>query len=205
MNRLLLSSRTSLIRPRPFSTSSRLEREAKNTKYGLYLAAVGVAAIGVAYASVPLYKIFCAATGFGGTPIITTMEKARDMVPLKDARPIRVKFEASTSDTLDWKFRPAQRSLTLVPGETALAFYTATNPTDEAITGVATYNVVPLQAGVYLHKVQCFCFDQQRLKPNEQVDMPILFFIDPEIVNDESMRGLSELTLSYTFFKAKKG
>ena len=157
----------------------------------------------MSYAAVPLYKMFCAATGWDGTPGTTTMEDALKMVPVEGARPINVNFSASTSDTLSWRFRPAQRKISVLPGETALAFYTAENTSDGPITGVASYNVTPLKAGLYLRKVQCFCFDYQRLKPGEEVDMPVFLFIDPEILEDEAMRGVTDITLGYTFFKAE--
>jgi len=125
------------------------------------------------------------------------------MVPVQGAHPITVRFSASTSDTLQWKFKPQQREVQVVPGETALAFYTAHNKTDEPIVGVATYNITPLKAGLYFNKIQCFCFDQQRLRPKEEVDMPVFFYIDPEFVNDPQMANVHDIVLSYTFFKAK--
>lgn len=103
-----------------------------------------------------------------------------------------------------WNFRPQQTAIRLVPGETALAFYTATNPTDEPITGISTYNVIPFEAGQYFNKIQCFCFEEQRLNPHEQVDMPVFFYIDPEFTEDPAMAKVDTITLSYTFFEAKE-
>ena len=102
---------------------------------------------------------------------------------------------------MPWKFKPTQSEVKLIPGETALAFYTVTNTSDKAITGVATYNVHPPKAGLYFNKIQCFCFEEQRLQPHEEIDMPVFFFIDPEIVNDPALKNVHSITLSYTFFK----
>lgn len=120
------------------------------------------------------------------------------------AKPITVRFAASTSDSLPWKFVPQQREVSVVPGETALAFYTAVNNSDEPVVGVATYNVTPAKAGAYFNKIQCFCFDQQRLRANEEVDMPVFFYIDPSFEDDPQMDPVKDIVLSYTFFKARK-
>lgn len=120
---------------------------------------------------------------------------------VENGRPLRIHFTSAVSSTMPWSFKPQQSELVLVPGETALAFYTASNPTDSAITGVATYNVHPPKAGLYFNKIQCFCFEEQRLRANEEIDMPVFFFIDPEILSDPTMDGVHAITLSYTFFK----
>lgn len=116
------------------------------------------------------------------------------------AKRIRVTFNGSVSDILPWKFVPQQREVRVLPGETALAFYTATNTSDEDIIGVATYSVTPGQVAQYFSKIQCFCFEEQRLNAGETVDMPVFFYIDPEFVNDVNMKGIEQITLSYTFF-----
>jgi len=125
------------------------------------------------------------------------------MVPVPGATPIRVQFVANTSSSLPWKFKPQQREVRVVPGETALAFYTATNQSDKPVVGISTYNITPQKAGIYFHKIQCFCFDQQRLKPNEEVDMPVFFYIDPTFADDPRMNGVKDIVLSYTFYPAK--
>jgi cytochrome c oxidase assembly protein subunit 11 len=112
-----------------------------------------------------------------------------------------VHFSASVSDKIPWQFRPLQREVTCVPGEPVLAFFNATNNSDEALIGISTYNVTPQKAGVYFNKIQCFCFEEQQLQPHESVDMPVFFFIDPDFVNDANMESVDHLTLSYTFFK----
>jgi len=116
---------------------------------------------------------------------------------------IRVTFASSVSSNLDWKFIPQQREVRVVPGETALAFYKAENRSSEDIIGVATYSVTPGQVAQYFSKIQCFCFEEQKLTAGEEVDMPVFFFIDPDFANDPAMKGIEQVTLSYTFFKAK--
>ena len=121
------------------------------------------------------------------------------------SRPIRILFNADTAATMQWNFRPQQSEVHVYPGETALAFYTAKNPTDKPIDGISTYNVVPFNAGPYFNKIQCFCFEEQRLNPHEEVDMPVFFYIDPDIVDDPNLENLETITLSYTFFQSKPG
>merc|ERR1712032_1681741 len=121
--------------------------------------------------------------------------------PIRNSPLLTVNFDATIDDTLPWTFVPTQPNVKLVPGETALSFFTATNHSDKAITGVATYNVTPSRAGLYFNKVQCFCFEEQRLLPGETVDMPVFFYIDPEFCNDPYMDRVGSITLSYTFFK----
>uniref|UniRef100_A0A6I8PPA8 Cytochrome c oxidase assembly protein COX11, mitochondrial n=2 Tax=Ornithorhynchus anatinus TaxID=9258 RepID=A0A6I8PPA8_ORNAN len=126
------------------------------------------------------------------------------MVPVGD-RVVRVAFNADVHAGLHWNFRPQQSEIYVVPGETALAFYKAKNPTDSPVIGISTYNIVPFEAGQYFNKIQCFCFEEQRLNPREEVDMPVFFFIDPEFAEDPRMARVESITLSYTFFEAKEG
>ena len=173
--------------------------------------AVVVGMVGLTYASVPLYRMFCQATGFGGTvkegkgveDKLRRREEERDEELEKAAADCElvVKFNADVADGLPWRFTPTQRSVKVHPGQSTLAFYTAHNLSEHAITGVSTYNVAPQQAGAYFNKVQCFCFEEQRLRPGEKVDMPVFFYIDPEFATDPRMRGIENITLSYTFFK----
>ncbi|KAJ3957966.1 hypothetical protein N0V92_005457 [Colletotrichum tropicale] len=153
----------------------------------------------------------CQTTGWGGQPIRAhgpDVDYSEDglasrLVPVTSANRIRVTFSSSVSDVLPWKFTPQQREVRVLPGETALAFYTATNTSDTDIIGVATYSVTPGQVAPYFSKIQCFCFEEQRLNAGETVDMPVFFYLDPDIVNDVNMRGIETVTLNYTFFKAK--
>lgn len=126
------------------------------------------------------------------------------MQTVKD-RVISVKFNADLAASMRWNFKPQQYEIKVAPGETALAFYTAKNPTDQPVIGISTYNVIPFEAGQYFNKIQCFCFEEQMLNPHEEVDMPVFFFIDPEFAEDPKMEFVDEITLSYTFFEAKDG
>ncbi|KAI1802732.1 cytochrome c oxidase assembly protein CtaG/Cox11-domain-containing protein [Daldinia bambusicola] len=185
----------------------------KNRTTMYYTLSVILGTVAFSYGSVPMYKMICQTTGWGGQPIRAPghgpssddadFDPASRLVPVTDARRIRVTFNASVSDVLPWKFVPQQREVRVLPGETALAFYTATNRSDSDIIGVATYSVTPAQVAPYFSKIQCFCFEEQRLNAGETVDMPVFFYLDPDMLNDLNMRGINEVTLSYTFFKAK--
>ena len=162
---------------------------------------LGICFLTLSYAAVPLYRAICQRTGFGGIPITDSrLFTPERLVPVEDHKRIRVTFASSVSDTLNWKFTPQQREVRVKPGETALAFYTATNNTKDDIIGVATYSVTPGQIAPYFSKIQCFCFEEQKLRAGETVDMPVFFFIDPEFTKDPAMRGIDTVTLSYTFF-----
>mmetsp|Transcript_21293 Transcript_21293/g.29863 ORF Transcript_21293/g.29863 Transcript_21293/m.29863 type:complete len:391 (+) Transcript_21293:168-1340(+) len=231
-----------------------------------YALAAVIGALGATYASVPLYKMFCQATGFGGTTQRVTLsdwasqrdrmedsnrsklsqsmydklvkasnltqdvlpsfastqnqtkhgrsgktaktwtdeeaaERLASLRPVHNGRLLTVRFDSTVSDVMPWSFVPTQLDVKVVPGETALSFFTATNHSDKAITGVATYNVHPPRAGLYFNKIQCFCFEEQRLLPGETVDMPVFFFVDPEYAEDPQLARVNNLTLSYTFFQ----
>ncbi|KAL4569193.1 hypothetical protein LXL04_024827 [Taraxacum kok-saghyz] len=180
-------------------------REQKSQKMLYYLTGLVFAMVGCTYAAVPLYRRFCQATGYGGTV------QRRETVEEKIARhtqdgtvtnrEIVVHFNADVSDGMPWKFIPTQREVRVKPGESALAFYTAENRSSTPITGMSTYNVTPMKAAVYFNKIQCFCFEEQRLLPGEQIDMPVFFYIDPEFETDPRMDGINNIILSYTFFK----
>ncbi|OQE81541.1 hypothetical protein PENNAL_c0040G11679 [Penicillium nalgiovense] len=152
-------------------------------------------------------KKICQQTGWGGQPILTHRTGDGDtsarVTPVTDSRRLRITFNGSVSDVLPWKFTPQQREVRVLPGETALAFYTATNKGPNDIIGVATYSVTPGQVAPYFSKIQCFCFEEQKLNAGESVDMPVFFFIDPDFATDPNMKGIDTITLSYTFFKAK--
>lgn len=170
----------------------------------MYTAAVFISMVGISYAAVPLYRIFCASTGYNGTPTTDPARFAADrLVPADQKRRIRITFESNTSDALPWTFKPELREVYVVPGETALTFYRAKSKAEEDIVGIATYNVTPYRAGSYFNKIQCFCFEEQRLAPGEDVDMPVFFFIDPDFNEDPYMKDVSTVTLSYTLFNAK--
>jgi len=177
----------------------------RNKSTLLYLISLAILTAGASYAAVPLYRMFCQATSYGGTTRVGhDAEKIEGMEPQKE-RLITIKFTADTAATMQWNFRPQQSSIDVYAGETALAFYTAKNPTDKPIDGISTYNVIPFEAGQYFNKIQCFCFEEQRLNPEEEVDMPVFFYIDPEFLEDPFLEGISTVYLSYTFFESKPG
>jgi cytochrome c oxidase assembly protein subunit 11 len=162
-------------------------------------AVVVASMVGLSFAAVPLYRIYCQVTGYAGTT--QRAEKASEKVL---DRTLTVRFDANVASDLPWSFEPAQRKLEVKIGENTLAFYKATNNSDHAITGTAVFNVAPESVGVYFNKVQCFCFTEQRLEPGQSVDMAVSFYIDPAFVDDDDTSVLSELTLSYTFYAADK-
>ena len=172
-----------------------------NRTLGVYGLALAISVGGLSYVAVPLYKVFCQATGYGGTTQKADEEKFKGMRPVAGARQLTVHFSGDTSAAMPWSFRPQQRSVKVVPGETALAFYTAHNPTAEAVTGVSTYNITPMRAAPYFNKIQCFCFEEQRLRPNEEIDMPVFFYVDPAFLDDPAMANIQSLTLAYCFHR----
>lgn len=158
-------------------------------------ATVVVMAMGsLGWASVPLYDLFCRVTGYGGTTAVSD----GGTVEILD-RTIKVRFDASKARDMDWTFKPLQREMEIRIGETGLAFYEAHNPTDRPIAGAASYNVAPYAAGLYFTKIQCFCFEEQLLMPGETVQMPVTFYVDPDMVNDVEAKDIPQVTLSYTF------
>ena len=209
-----------------------------NAQLAWYAAAIVMGVVGATYASVPLYKVFCQTTGFGGTTqrvlqdaepptLIESMfksalqqlpqgvvRKARvhtwtdedaaarlsQLRPVVNAELITVHFDTTVPDILPWSFEATQPNVKVVPGETALSFFRVKNNSDKAITGVATYNVHPPKMGLYFQKIQCFCFEEQRILPGESVDMPVFYFIDPEMLDDPQVSYITDVTLSYTFF-----
>ncbi|KAG7440020.1 uncharacterized protein BT62DRAFT_911507 [Guyanagaster necrorhizus] len=191
---------------RPLPSAQRLAEihRRKNRSLLMYSSAVIVVALGVTYASVPLYRMFCAATGFAGTPNVSGRFGPERLVPVEDSPRIKVHFNADRSEQLPWTFKPLQTVVNVLPGESSLAFYVAKNNSVEDIIGIATYNVTPDRVAPYFSKVECFCFEEQRLLAGEEVDMPILFFIDRDILDDPSCRDVRDVVLSYTFFRARR-
>jgi cytochrome c oxidase assembly protein subunit 11 len=170
-----------------------------NRRVAMALVVLTAAMIGLTFASVPLYRLFCQVTGYGGT----TQRVDAPSAAMSD-QIVAVRFDATTSSELNWSFRPVETRIELKVGENRLAFYKAVNRSDHAVTGTATFNVTPEVAGSYFNKVACFCFNEQTLGPGQEVDMPVSFFIDPAILSDPETRGISEITLSYTFFEVSK-
>jgi cytochrome c oxidase assembly protein subunit 11 len=152
--------------------------------------------VGLSFAAVPLYRIFCQATGYNGTP--QRADRGADKVL---DRTITVRFDANVDKHLAWSFVPVKKKMDVKIGETALAFFKATNKSDHPITGSAIFNVSPEQIGSYFNKIQCFCFTKQTLAPGASKDMPVTFFVDPKMVDDVDTKNLTEVTLSYTFYQ----
>lgn len=171
----------------------------KNLRVAAAAASVAVAMVGLAYASVPLYSMFCEVTGFGGTT------QRADVAPeTATDKFITIRFDANTAGSLGWNFHPVQTVMKVRIGEQNMAHYSATNNTGKVVTGSAMFNVTPIEAGAYFNKIQCFCFTEQTLKPGESADLPVDFFVDPAILDDPDSKSISEITLSYTFFPVDK-
>jgi cytochrome c oxidase assembly protein subunit 11 len=172
---------------------------AQNFRVAAGLFAVAAGMVGLAYASVPLYDLFCRVTGYGGTTRV--VEPGAAPVEVGE-RVITVRFNADTQSGLPWRFAPVQRAMTLRVGETALAFYRAENLGADALVGTATFNVTPQIAGAYFNKIDCFCFEDQFLRPGETAELAVQFYVDPAIVDDPDTAGIGTITLSYMFFDA---
>ena len=161
----------------------------------LYLILFVVGMISLSYASVPLYKLFCQVTGYGGTPKISSENNNK-----KHTRIINVRFDSSTEKKSPLFFKPSQKNVKINVGENNLIFYKSKNTSKEMIKGTATYNITPLHAAQYFNKIECFCFEEQTFNPGQEVEMPVSFFIDSAILDDKNMDMINELTLSYTMF-----
>lgn len=170
-----------------------------NARIAAIVVAVVLAMTGLAAAAPTLYNTFCRVTGWGGT----TQRAEAGAAQVLD-REITVRFDASTAKGLPWSFRPEQVSQTLHVGETGLAYYEATNEADHPVIGTATFNVQPAKAGLYFMKVECFCFTSQVLQPGETMSMPVTYFIDPEIADEDRLDEVREITLSYTFYRDER-
>ena len=177
------------------------EQGAGNRRVLVILAVVVAAMVGLAYASVPLYQLFCQVTGYGGTTQISG-DAAVEILP---DHPVRVRFDANTNPALNWRFEAVDAPVTLNPGEEVVINYRATNLGDTASAGTSTYNVTPVKAGPHFMKIDCFCFIEQTLQPGESVLMPVRFYIDPDIASEPGTADIDEIILSYTFFPVLGG
>ncbi len=176
------------------STQSKAKRNA-DLRVAAACAVFFVSMIGAAYASVPLYKLFCQVTGFGGTPKIATAAPEQVL-----AHNVKVRFDGNVNGGLPIKFGPVEREVEVQLGETKQISFTAENKSSGTVKAIATFNVTPETAGAYFNKLQCFCFNETTLKPGEKLDMPVVFFVDPTIVDDVQAAKITTITLSYTFF-----
>ena len=157
---------------------------------------LGMIMLGAAFASVPLYRVFCQVTGYGGTTQRAEIAPGADAAAGK----INVRFDGNVNPKLPWKFGPVQEKVSVIPGARTQIFYRATNLSDHSITGQAAFNVTPDVAGKYFDKIQCFCFTEQTLQPGETANMPVIFYVDPKLRDDPDSKDIDEITLSYTFY-----
>jgi cytochrome c oxidase assembly protein subunit 11 len=170
----------------------------RNTRLAWTMVLIVGGMLGLSYAAVPLYEAFCRATGFGGTPLIAQSDDHPVI-----ARTMVVRFDSNTDPGLPWRFEPAQRSVKVHLGEQKLVYFRATNQSDRPIVGTATYNITPEASARWFNKIQCFCFTEQLLKPGQTIDMPVLFFVDPDMDKDRRFDDVHTVTLSYTFYESK--
>ena len=177
----------------------RAQRRRRNGATVSLLVSVVAGMTGLSFASVPLYRLFCQATGLGGTTQRATIAPAQPAAAV-----VTIRFDAETDPDLGWEFRPLQSTVTVHPGEERQIFYRAVNKTASPVTGSATYNVTPAKAGIYFDKLQCFCFNEQFLEPGESRDMGVVFFVDPDILTDPNTSDVRTITLSYTMFRARQ-
>ena len=172
----------------------------KNSRTIFILLTVIIFMFGLTYASVPLYRLFCQVTGFGGTPKTDNVEISSEIGESK----LTINFDGNVNQGLPWEFYPIQKKVEVLSGENNLIFYKAKNISDHDVKGVATFNVTPDKAAMYFSKVSCFCFEEQTLKPNEEIEMPVSFYVDPRFDEDPEMHDVKTITLSYTFFAAEE-
>lgn len=175
----------------------RQDQQKANTRTALAVTTVVVGMVGLAFASVPLYRLFCQVTGYGGTPSVAAVAPGA----VSD-RIVTVRFDANVQPGIPWRFRPLQREVKVRPGESMLVYYEAENLSNVPVVGQATFNVTPHKAGQHFVKIDCFCFTEQTLKPGEVVPMPVSFYVDPSILADRNAADVDTITLSYTFFRA---
>ncbi len=175
----------------------------KNRRSAIMAGLFALGMLGMGYAAVPLYEIFCRVTGFGGTTQRVDAATAASVQTV--AHEMSVRFDSNVNSALPWTFKPEQTVDRVNVGQRDMAIYLAANDGSEPVVGTATFNVTPVQAGKYFHKVQCFCFTEQLLNPGESMRMPVLYYVDPAILDDPETRDIKEITLSYTFYRSKDG
>jgi len=182
--------------PSPF------DRDRRNRRTLVAMAGIGLAMLALGFASVPLYRIFCQTTGFGGT----TQRAAADvkLTPVA-GRTMSIRFDSNVQPGMPWEFRPEHRTDTVTVAARDMAIFIAKNLSDKPVTGTASFNVTPTQAGAYFTKIQCFCFTQQTLQPGEEVRMPVIYYVDPKILQDPDNKDTQQITLSYTFYPVEQG
>lgn len=181
--------------PSPF------DRDRRNRRTLIAMAGIGLAMLALGFASVPLYRIFCERTGWGGTP-----QRAAENVQVREAtgHMMSIRFDSNVQPGMPWQFFPEHHTANVTVGAKNMAIFIARNMSDKPVTGTASFNVTPAQAGGYFTKIQCFCFTQQTLRPGEEVRMPVIYYVDPKILNDPDNRDTQQITLSYTFYPVEQ-
>jgi len=182
--------------PAPNSPDSK----ARNRRVGFIMALVALGMLGLGYAAVPLYRVFCQVTGYGGTPKRVDELQAQGIKAID--REMSIRFDANIDRDMPWSFTPEQVTQTIPIGSRSMAFFEAENKSDQVITGTASFNVMPEAAAAYFNKIQCFCFTEQTLQPHEKVRMPVIYYVDPKILEDQDSKDTEQITLSYTFHVA---
>ena len=178
--------------------------EQKNFCVAMIALTAALAMLGLGFAAVPLYDLFCRVTGYGGTTQVATAAEAAEAAALSAGAPtISIRFDANTARDMPWLFRPRQTTDTVQIGQRDMAIFEAKNLSSVPITGTASFNVEPEQAGAYFNKIQCFCFTEQTLRPGQEVTMPVLYYVDPKALDDPNMQGVEQITLSYTFHRTR--
>ena len=180
--------------------------EQKNRRVAIVAVLAALAMLGLGFAAVPLYDLFCRVTGFAGTTQVATeaeADSAAAFAKSAGAPTISIRFDANTASDMPWEFRPRQVTDTVQIGQRDMAIFEAKNLSSVPITGTASFNVEPEQAGAYFNKIQCFCFTEQTLRPGQEVTMPVLYFVDPKALDDPAMQGVEQITLSYTFHRTR--
>lgn len=182
----------------------------RNQRTALIMVLVALAMLGAGFAAVPLYRLFCQVTGYAGTTQRATAEQAESAAQLArrlagsaGAPTISIRFDSQVDPGMPWTFKPMQTTRTVQIGERDMALFLAQNNSDRPVTGSASFNVVPEQTGAYFNKIQCFCFTQQTLQPHQAVEMPVIYYVDPKILNDPDDKDVQQITLSYTFHEVK--
>ncbi len=176
------------------------ELVARNARTGFIVIGVVLGMVGLSFASVPLYDAFCRVTGWGGTTQVSDVLPAENQIL---DREVTVRFDANVARDLPWDFSAETKSATLRIGARGFANFVSKNRSHKPVAGTALFNVTPLKAGKYFHKIQCFCFDEQILAPAQRVDMPVMFYVDPAIADDPNLDDVKVITLSYSFFKTE--
>ena len=172
----------------------------KNRRSALMAGLLGLGMLGLGFAAVPLYEVFCRVTGYGGTT--QRVGEAQAATVQATSRVMSIRFDSNVNSALPWSFKPEQAVDHVTVGARDMAIFIATNNSDQPVVGTATFNVTPLLAGQYFNKIQCFCFSEQLLKPGQTVRMPVLYYVDPAILDDPETKDIKEITLSYTFYRS---